>query len=234
LAVQADGKIVVAGFAQPRASLAGVTVYGTLHHIALARYNPDGTLDPVFGSEGKVISTFPVTSGALDGVANAIAMKGDGKIVVAGRASSVLCDEPSCDPVNIFSRFALAQYEGDGTLDPTFGRDGMVTTSFGVEGEANAVAVQEDGKIVAAGFAAATTLEGEVKIAFALARYKPDGVLDRTFSGDGKVTTSLDKDDDDEEANGIAIQADGGVVVAGSGCCANGSFVSFLLARYQG
>src|SRR5919106_1322270 len=87
-----------------------------------------------------------------------------------------------------------------GDLDPTFDGDGKVTTDFAGGGDqAQAVAIQGDGKIVAAGFASSAD--------FALTRYNPDGSLDTTFDGDGKVTTDFAGGGDD--AHGVAIQANG-------------------------
>lgn len=159
---------------------------------ALARYAPDGTLDPTFGGDGVVMTKFSGSD-----TANDLAIQADGKIVAAGTGAG---------------RFALARYKPDGTLDPAFGRGGKVTTGF-PGGGASAVAIQTDSKIVAAGAAGTATLD------FALARYKPDGTLDTTFSGDGKVTTDLTSGND--IAEDVAIQTDGKIVAAGDGgnCC---------------
>ena len=98
-----------------------------------------------------------------------------------------------------------------GTLDPAFASGGKTTIDFGGDqDEANAMAVQPDGKIVVAG----TTGNFMGKHKFALARLQPDGVLDTTFGTDGKVT--LDLGDKFDSASGVALQADGKIVVAGS------------------
>src|SRR6266540_618408 len=116
LAVQADGRLLAAGFAP--------------NGWALARFRTDGTLDPSFGVGGKVASPF-------SGQIRALALTPDGQIVAAGF---------------IGSDFALARYNADGTLDAAFGTGGVVTTGFGdLFAEAHAVAIQADGKIVAAG-----------------------------------------------------------------------------------
>src|SRR5262249_51395919 len=141
VAIQADGKIVVAG--------ASLTNPGD--DFALARYNPDGSLDAGFGTGGKVTTAF---GSGLDH-ANACTIQADGKIVAVGADGG---------------DFALARYNSDGSLDGTFGTGGKVTTDFGGQlEEAFGVAMQADGKIVAAGAAAG---------GFALARYYPDGHLD--------------------------------------------------------
>src|SRR5919106_2509881 len=109
-----------------------------------------------------------------------------------------------------------------GDLDPTFDGDGKVTTDFAADlDEARGVAIQEDGKIVAAGFAGAE---------FGLARYNTDGALDTTFDGDGKVTTDFAGSTD--QAFGVAIQGDGKIVAGGCVSCFTGTD-DFALARYN-
>ena len=106
-----------------------------------------------------------------------------------------------------------------GTLDTTFGTTGVVTTSIGSSARANAIVLQADGKIVAAG----STWNG-VNYNFALVRYNMDGSLDTTFDTDGVVTTTIGSGND--EANAIVLQADGKIVAAGSN-------YDFALARYN-
>ena len=104
--------------------------------------------------------------------------------------------------------FALARYNSDGTLDPSFSGDGKQTTDFGSSDGASGVAVQGDGKIVAVGGTEATAGRN-----FALARYNSDGSLDTSFSGDGKQTTGGFAGFD--SAGGVAVQGDGKIVVVG-------------------
>ena len=107
-------------------------------------------------------------------------------------------------------------------LDTTFHGDGRVDTDLGGGGDALAVAValQPDGKIIAAGnvFSVAN---GHVD--FALARYLPDGVLDTTFGGDGRVITDFGGA---SAASAVTLQPDHKIVAAGL------AFASFGLARY--
>jgi uncharacterized delta-60 repeat protein len=172
---------------------------------ALARYNTNGTLDQTFGSDGKVLTDF----GGFDR-ASALALQPDGKIVVAG----------SSDARGSFD-FALARYNTNGTLDQTFGSDGKVLTDFGGFDEALAVGIYPDGKIVVSGSADL----GD----FALARYRANGALDNSFSGDGKVTT--DFGGTFESARALALQLDGRIVVAGVSDASGGR--DFALARYN-
>jgi uncharacterized delta-60 repeat protein len=184
VAVQADGKIVVAGWANN----------GMDQDFALVRYNPEGTLDAGFGSDGIV--TTAVGSG--DDVAYAVAVQADGKIVVAG------CAFNGSD-----GDFALARYHSDGALDSTFGAGGIVTTAVGSGDDcAYGLALQSDGAIVVAGFAS----DGGTSV-FALARYGGGGSLDTGFGSGGTVTVSLGGIDD--QARGVAVQADGKIVAAG-------------------
>jgi uncharacterized delta-60 repeat protein/uncharacterized repeat protein (TIGR01451 family) len=185
VAVQADGKIVVGG---------GISQF-VGSDFTLARYNPDGSLDTSFDEDGRVQTDF---AGSVD-VVRGLAIQSDGKIVAAGFASVDLRD------------FALARYNTDGSLDPTFGGDGRVTVDFlGEPDQASAVLIPADGRIVTVGhsFAAGTNND------FAVARFNTDGSLDSTFHGDGKLTTDFFGDID--EARALAIQADGKLVAAGS------------------
>jgi uncharacterized delta-60 repeat protein len=196
VAIQANGKIVVAGAAG-----------GADGKFALARYTASGALDHTFSLNGKATTNFTV--GHSD-AANAVAIQGDGKVVVAGVAGGK------------DSQFALARYMRNGKLDSAFGLNGKVRTNFAVGGAdgANAVAIQADGKIVAAGFDSRSN--GTRK--FALARYNQDGSLDSTFeSGDGMLDTSLTGND---VAFAVAIQANGKIVAAG------GARGKFGVARY--
>jgi uncharacterized delta-60 repeat protein len=188
LALGPDGKIVVAGDSDA--------------NFAVARYNPDGSLDAAFGAGGKVITTF----GGAD-QASSLGIQADGKIVVAGHTDNGTSTD-----------FAVARYNPDGSLDAAFGSGGRVTTNFTGSSDdvASAAAIQFDGKIVVAGNAEEN---------FAVARYNPDGSLDVTFGTEGKVTSDLGGED---VAHAMALQADGQIVVVGE------SSDNFALARYQG
>jgi len=181
VALQTNGKIVVVG-----RSDAGGGDFG------IARYRADGTLDPSFGEGGIVTTHF---SPDYD-IAADVAIQPDGRIVVAGGTA------------RRDGQLALARYERDGTLDSTFSGDGKLATDFGSLDHAWGVAIQPDGRSVAAGFTAAGT--GDC----ALARYETDGALDTTFGGDGTQTTDFASDYD--SCRGVAIQADGRIVAVGT------------------
>ena len=126
-------------------------------------------------------------------------------------------------------------WAADGGIDTTFGTGGRVTTDFGpYDDEANAVAIQSDGKIVAAGTTGGTDRD------FALARYNTDGTLDTTFGTGGRVTTYSSTDPSyfyDATASAVAIQSDGKIVVAGyaynSDQQVNYNQYDFALARFN-
>lgn len=193
VAIQSNGKIVVAGWSGN----------GPDYNFALARYDSTGTLDNTFGVGGIVTTDF----GGNSDQAHSVAIQSDGKIVAAG----VWIDDTN--PNVAYSEFALARYDSTGTLDNTFGSGGKVTTSIGSGNDHGySVAIQNDGKIIVAGFAQDTNTVFVQD--FALVRYKSDGSLDSTFSTDGKVKTDMEGFDD--EAKSVIIQSDGKIVVVGN------------------
>ncbi len=201
IAVQPDSKILVAASARS----------GSFDNFAVLRYNPDGTLDTTFDTDGKV--TTSIVSG--NDQPWTIAVAPDGKILVAGRAA------------NPFFQFTIVRYNSNGSLDTTFDSDGIVTTQIG-PANANAnitdIAIQSDGKIVAGGLAFNGANED-----FAVARYNLDGSLDTTFDGDGIAITPIFSGTD--LASSLAIQPDGKYVVAGF--ANNGVVTNFALVRYN-
>jgi uncharacterized delta-60 repeat protein len=159
---------------------------------ALVRYAGDGTLDDTFSGDGVALTNF--TSG-FDACYD-LALQADGKLVAVGEAASP-------------RQFAIARYNVDGTLDTSFGGDGKVRTNFTASADfAFGVAIQTDEKIVVTGRAGGSG--GRVVVA----RYNTNGTLDTSFSGDGKATTDFTAGDD--LADNVAIQGDGGIVVAGT------------------
>jgi uncharacterized delta-60 repeat protein len=198
VAVQSDGKIVAVGSAN------------LPQDFALARYNPEGSLDPTFDDDGLV------TTGIRDDIdyGEAVAIQSDGKIIVAGSAYGAnYCD------------FALVRYNPDGSLDETFDGDGIVTTDFNQSLDLGfAVLIQPDNKIVVAG----TTHSINTSYEFAVARYNPEGSLDTTFSSDGKVTTGFTYTS--EIGHGVTLQPDGKLVVVGETSSGDNDFI---LARFN-
>jgi uncharacterized delta-60 repeat protein len=212
VAIRPDGRIVVAG-------TSGRSSVGRWDEdVALARYLPDGALDASFSGDGKLTTSF----GGTEERATAIAIQADRKIVVAGASSSGSRRGPY--------RWAVARYLPGGALDGSFARDGRLTTSFGAKGDdwANDLALQPgDGRIVVVGMA-----ESAARSSFGIARYLPDGTLDASFSADGKVRTSFGSLG--EQAEGVVIQGDGRIVVAGNRFveAPDGTWSHVALARY--
>jgi uncharacterized delta-60 repeat protein len=195
VALQSDGKIVAAGNSSSTGGAFSLS-------FALARYNPNGTLDPTFGSGGTVLTSF---GGSLSAAAD-VAVQPDGKIVAVGFVAG---------------DFGIARYNANGTLDPTFGTGGLVTTDFGGFDQANGVALQPDGRIVVVG-----PLQGEIGVA----RYNSDGSLDSTFGSGGKVVTDASPSFDG--AFDVAIWS--GKIVVGGGTGLYGSGASdFQVVRYN-
>ena len=237
---QADGKLVVAGYAQ----------VGSYADFALVRYNGNGSLDASFSGDGKL-----TTAIGIDDKAYTVIQQRDGKLVVAGSSSNG-------------SRWdvALARYNANGSLDTSFNGAGSVTTAIGTGAGANSVIQQADGKLVAAGYATVGGLphfalaryntdgsldssfngtgkiitalgtgtasassviqqaDGKLVVAgywihgsaysdVAVVRYNLDGSLDTTFSNAGKLTMVIDEDD--AAAHAVIEQQDGKLVIAG-------------------
>ena len=167
-----------------------------------------GDLDPTFSGDGKLTD--------WAGYAHGVAIQPDGKIVMVGLAAA---NDNS---------FSVARYNTEGSPDVTFGVNGRVTTTFGSDdAESMAVAVQSDGKIVAAGYVCPCGDYGAA--AFAIARYNPDGTLDLSFDGDGKVITSIGNGDDSLAT--LVIDGSGRIVAAGNSY--NGSQADFAAVRYN-
>lgn len=164
VAVQPDGKLVVVGNAAARGD--GSYVW------AIARYDADGTLDQSFGTGGRILNDF---GGLTYDFANAVALEPDGKIVVAGTAGSAEGTQ----------YLALARYDPDGSLDPSFGTAGVVLTQIdgAASSDAYALSVSGDG-ILVAGDAGPSYPQGEPIVA----AYDTDGTLDPSFGTGGVVT----------------------------------------------
>jgi len=186
IVLQPDGKIVVAGGSAD---------------VAVARYNRNGSPDSSFGTGGVVVTDFGSNSDA----GRAVALQPDGKIVVAAT-------QGCCGGVSI----ALARYDADGTLDPTFGTGGTTTLAGpGVENYAQAIAVQPDGKILVGGSQDFSPL---------VVRLNEDGSFDSTFGSGG---AAVQFPADQGQSMGLAVLP-GGTILAGgyrySGCCSHSDF----------
>lgn len=167
VAIQSDGKIIVAGS----------SYIAPNWNFAILRYKTDGTLDNTFGNGGKVTTDIDSTD-----YGNSVAIQNDGKIIVAGNSM-----------VDSNVDFALVRYNTDGTLDNTFGNGGKVTTAIGnSDDRASSVTIQSDGKIVVTGSSNNNGQYTEI----ALVRYNTNGTLDNTFGTGGKTTIDISSSHD--------------------------------------
>jgi uncharacterized delta-60 repeat protein len=167
-----------------------------------------GDLDLTFGLNGTVELNVAMTPRASD----TILVQADGKLIIAGYARTGVC--PQC------TDFAVARLLPNGQLDPSFGTNGVVLTDMRTSGggagqdEIKDAVLQPDGKIVVVGRAAYEYGAPFAGSAYALARYNPDGTLDTTFDGDGKlVMPSLGWHN---SIGAVVVKADGEIVFAGT------------------
>ncbi len=259
IAIQADGKILVAGY--------NTDLISNQRDFAWVRYQNNGRIDSTFNGNGKV--TLSLASGIDEG--RALAIQNDGKILLAGYS------------FNFIKRvFGLVRLKPNGSIDSTFDGDGIVTTGIGQNDDAAyAMAVQADGKIILAGYTSGTSydialtrynnngsldnsfdldgivttqigtstdiptslvLQNDGKILaaghsfsgtenFALVRYNSNGSLDNSFDSDGLVTTNFSPENSEDIVRAMAIQSDGKIVVAGE--TSVGSSSQFAAARYN-
>lgn len=178
LVLQSDGRLVAVGDSAPDG-------------VRALRYDSQGILDPSFGVDG--VATADIRVDGTEYAAAAI-VQPDGKVVAAGTAYSP-------GPL----QYALVRFQGDGTLDPSFGAGGIATVSFPNDGGLIfALARQPDGKLVAAG-----------SPGYTVARFQSDGTLDASFGSGGVAQTSVLPTRCCNEARAIALQPDGKIVVAG-------------------
>lgn len=213
-----------------RPRLVPVAAVSTLLALALpvTPARADHGLDPTFGDGGTLVTTFGPRG---PDQAEDLVTQPDGRVVVAGLARG-----PAGD-----ADFALARYLPNGRLDPTFGADGRVLTNFRAtetlrsSDGATSVALQADGKILAAG----GTNFGEGRRRFALARYLPDGTPDPTFGDGGRQVVRIRDCSADERASELVVQPDGRIVVVGdffrtwwyASCPSSDSESDFAVAR---
>lgn len=201
IALQTDGKVVVTGRSN--------------NDFAVVRYNSNGSLDTSFDGDGKVTTPISTDQNGGDDPGE-IAVQADGKIVVAGFSDNFSGVD-----------FSIVRYNTNGSLDTSFNGTGKIITPVGEGNDyAYSLAIQSNGKIVVAGGSNSNTSSTD----FALIRYNPNGSLDTSFDGDGKVTTVFSNTVDSIQA--IAIQSNGRIVAVGRSN--NVTFDEFAVARYMG
>ena len=179
-----DGKVVVSGYTS-----------NGFGDVAVARYDTDGSLDPAWATGG--IATEPIGDHAE--YASSLAVQADGKVLVTG----------STDTAAGRDLFTL-RFNTDGTLDPTWSSDGIVTTSIGAWTLGGGIALDPSGDVVVTG----STRGADSTLNFTVLRYTAGGILDDQFGSGGIVTKSLSSGDD--RANAVTTDPSGRVVVVGS------------------
>ncbi|WP_294819573.1 T9SS type A sorting domain-containing protein [uncultured Flavobacterium sp.] len=270
VAVQPDGKIIMGGFAHTANTVN--TWQRDSDNFALVRYNADGSIDPAFGYDGKVMTDFYpfFTNNLRNSTIHFIKLQPDGKILAYGAAGSetvvsrydsngsldinfgtggmILCNSTPVEGGNTLlvqpdgkivvlglqwtqapgntwtTQFVVERYNADGNADITFAAEGRVVTAFGNAHDVpRAIALQNDGKIVAVGGSSSRV---------AVARYTTAGNLDTTFDGDGKVLTSFGTGTYSSPAY-ITIHADGKILVLGSTGATTGLANNLMIAKYN-
>lgn len=201
VAIQPDGKIVVVGHNFPATNL----------DMKVVRYNANGTLDPTFDTDG--IATLPI--GAGTDIGQDVAIQPDGKILVAGRSDT---------PPTFATSYAIARFNANGSLDMSFGNNGVVIPSGNGQNFPHQLALQADGKFVH--LQTAIVNGNQVLV---MRRYNPSGQVDEGFGAMGTVTTGIGLA---IEFAAVALQADGKIVVSCSSFT-NASSYDFSLIRYN-
>ncbi|MBX9580433.1 MAG: FG-GAP-like repeat-containing protein [Gemmataceae bacterium] len=221
--VQSDGRILLFGTNNLN------TLIGDNRDFAVARLTPSGVLDTSFGEDGRVLIPFDLGSDPTLGgaVGRAIELQADGKIVVAGSATTDISLGGNSGLGA--AHWAVARLNSNGTLDTTFGTGGKVSFPFNAAGNAIwDMALQPDGRIVLVGGTTSSALftAGNLSVA----RLLPDGSFDTSFGGDGRV--SVPATDDFYNPN-VLLQADGRIVIAGHTPGPLGTRGDFQVIRLQ-
>ena len=203
LVVQADHKPVLGGYA-----LNPVT--GT-NEFALIRFTDEGDLDPLFGQGGIVMTSAIIGAG----VANAMTLQGDGKIVLAGQA---------LNDATFHWEIAIARYHPDGSLDMTWGDEGMLLSGFPQKSfTINTVTLDRDKNVLVAGYLGTAPSNN----LYALARFDHHGIPDASFGDQGLVMDTYGAQDN--EINSLVLQPDGHILIAGTSLSGNAD--RFAIAR---
>lgn len=184
--VQNDGKILICGFAE-----------NLNWDFAISRFNPDGSIDSTFGERGSTV----LNIGSYNDVAFSIKAQQDGKIIV-------------CGWTYIFGSwdFALVRLNPDGTLDSSFGTNGIVTTDYNhLYNTSHSVAIQSNGKYVVAGY---TEKPGSSDTDILIIRYNTDGSIDHSFGING--LTLIDYNNADDFAWVVKVDQYDKIVIGGN------------------
>lgn len=185
--IQTDGKILAVG----------TVGTGDSQDTVLIRYNSNGSLDSGFGNNGIVITALsPVNEKAND-----LGLQSDGKIIVAGNITT---------PASALVDFMVARFNQNGTLDSTFGANGIATFDQSATDIFNAVAIQPDNKIVAVGGTSQNSYD------FAAIRFNSNGTLDTSFSNGGIFILDLPHTTTSQFFRAVKLFPNGRIIIGGS------------------
>jgi len=206
MVVMADGRILLVGGTGPDSVNTDLT---------LARYRPDGTLDPTFSGDGRVKKN--LSPDHFGDTGTGIALAGDGKVVVGAYVQT-----------SGNRRFGVARFKENGASDPTFGGgDGVVLTGLGVNVTPRGFARQPDGKLLGVG-----EVDGPPQDRMVVIRWKPGGGLDTGFGGGDGVADPFFPPGE-SLAYATVVQQDGRIVMAGY-AAANATTHGFGVERFLG
>jgi uncharacterized delta-60 repeat protein len=213
IALDPSGRIVVAGSSQN-----GRGGYD----MAIWRYNADGTPDTTFGVNGIVVHDNAAGgNGAASG--NAITLDSSGKIVVAGKSRNTAGNDD----------MVIWRYNSDGTLETTFGANGIVVHDNAAGGNGadsgKAIALDSNGRILVTGSSSNAARYDDM----AIWRYNADGTLDAAFGANGIVVhDNAAGGNGFDSSNALALDSNGRVLVAGTSGHVGGS-VDMVIWRYN-
>jgi len=227
LLIDNNNKIVIAGYATNTKIDPTTGILLEFQNFALARFLAHGSLDLTFNANSSFSASKPGTVQTTIGVtaeANALIQDSNQKLVAAGFSNAGTPDQ------NLIDSFTLARYNPDGSLDTTFGTNGIVITEFDDDTVIQGLTQDSSNNLVAVGSLGATD--------FLIARYKPDGDLDDTFNASGDIPGTIDLEIDDpntgdplsSEAYAVIIDNANNIVVAGVGYLDNTA--SLIVARF--
>ncbi len=195
--LQQDGKIL---------QLNSIAFNSGEDSIIIIRYNIDGSLDNTFGSNGQI---------KMGGKAGALDIQGDGKILIGGSNKVV----PGMQTVT--QDFVLTRMDQNGSLDNTFGNNGVVRTDLGMGDFINSLTLQSDGKILASGYGYNN---------YELVRYNNDGTLDNTFGTSGQIITTFPS----AQTYSCVLQSNGKILQGGSARFNNTTFITVIRFNIDG
>ncbi len=206
IAVMTDGRIVLAGEAGPSNSF---------EDLALARYRPNGTLDPTFSGDGRVRRD--LSPDHITDAATGVALGSGGKIVVGAHVATAT-----------YRKFGVARFNPGGALDATFGGgEGVVLKDLGVNVTPRGFARQPDGKLIGVG-----EIDGPPQDRMVLVRWKPGGAIDKGFGGGDGVADPFFPPGESLAYDAV-IQANGRIVLAGY-AAADATTHGFGVERFLG